>query len=106
MTRKKYTSKFKTKVVLEALKECSSVAELAQKYDIAPLKPYQLSDHCNYESISIFFIIGLDFSIVENANPEFRPSRTNSYFELTCDFSSTKVNVPSHLSKTKIESKL
>ena len=36
MTRKKYTSKFKTKVVLEALKERWSVAELAQKYDIAP----------------------------------------------------------------------
>ena len=36
MTRKKYTSKFKTKVVLEALKERSSVSELAQKYDIAP----------------------------------------------------------------------
>jgi transposase len=36
MTRRKYTSKFKTKVVLEALKERSSVAELAQKYDIAP----------------------------------------------------------------------
>ena len=36
MTRKKYTSRFKTKVVLETLKERSSVAELAQKYDIAP----------------------------------------------------------------------
>jgi transposase len=36
MTRKKYTSKFKTKVVLETLKERSSVAEMAQKYDIAP----------------------------------------------------------------------
>ena len=36
MTRRKYTSKFKTKVVLEALKERISVAELAQKYDIAP----------------------------------------------------------------------
>ncbi len=36
MTRKKYTSKFKTKVVLEALKELSSVAELAQKYELAP----------------------------------------------------------------------
>ena len=36
MTRKKYTSKFKTKVVLEALKERSSVADLAQKFDIAP----------------------------------------------------------------------
>ena len=36
MTRKKYSSKFKTKVVLEALKERSSVAELAQKYELAP----------------------------------------------------------------------
>lgn len=36
MTRKKYTSKFKIKVVLEALKERSSVAELAQKYELAP----------------------------------------------------------------------
>ncbi len=36
MTRKKYTSKFKTKVVLEALKERASVAELAQQYELAP----------------------------------------------------------------------
>ena len=36
MTRKKYTSKFKTKVVLESLKERSSVAEMAQKFDLAP----------------------------------------------------------------------
>ncbi|MCV9386710.1 transposase [Reichenbachiella ulvae] len=36
MTRKKYTSKFKTKVVLEAIKEQSTVAELAQKYELAP----------------------------------------------------------------------
>ena len=36
MTRKKYTSKFKTKVVLEAIKEHSTVADLAQKYDLAP----------------------------------------------------------------------
>lgn len=36
MTRKKYTSKFKTKVVLETLKERLSVADLAQKYEIAP----------------------------------------------------------------------
>jgi transposase len=36
MTRKKYTSKFKTKVVLETLKERSSVTHLAQKFDIAP----------------------------------------------------------------------
>jgi transposase len=36
MTRKKYTSKFKTKVVIEALKERCSVAEMAQKFDLAP----------------------------------------------------------------------
>ena len=36
MTRKKYTPKFKTKVVLEAIKEQHSVAELAQKYELAP----------------------------------------------------------------------
>lgn len=36
MTRKKYTSKFKTKVVLEAIKERYSIAELAQKYELAP----------------------------------------------------------------------
>ena len=36
MTRKKYTSKSKTKVVLETLKERLSVADLAQKYEIAP----------------------------------------------------------------------
>ena len=41
MTRKKYTSKFKTKVVLEALKERSSVAELAQKYELAPQQMMQ-----------------------------------------------------------------
>jgi transposase len=36
MTRRKFTSKFKTKVVLEALKERSSLAELAQKYELHP----------------------------------------------------------------------
>lgn len=36
MSRRKFTSKFKTKVVLEALKERSSLAELAQKYDLHP----------------------------------------------------------------------
>lgn len=36
MTRKKYTSKFNTKVVLETLKERLSVTDLAQKFDIAP----------------------------------------------------------------------
>lgn len=36
MIRKKYTAKFKTKVVLEAIKERHTVAELAQKYELAP----------------------------------------------------------------------
>ena len=38
MTRRKFTSKFKTKVVLELLKERSTLAELAQKYELAPLQ--------------------------------------------------------------------
>ena len=36
MTRRKFTSKFKTKVVLEALKERQSAKELAQKFEITP----------------------------------------------------------------------
>jgi len=36
MTRRKFTSKFKTRVVLESLKERSTTQELAQKFEIAP----------------------------------------------------------------------
>jgi len=36
MTRKKFTSKFKTKVALEAIKERESLSVLAQKYDVIP----------------------------------------------------------------------
>ncbi len=36
MSRKKYTSKFKFKVVLEALKERNTLSELAQKHSIHP----------------------------------------------------------------------
>ena len=36
MTRRKFTPKFKTKVVLEVLKERSTLADLAQKYDLHP----------------------------------------------------------------------
>ncbi|MEL6733309.1 MAG: transposase [Bacteroidota bacterium] len=36
MGRRKFTSEFKTKVVLEALKERSSLAELSQKHDLHP----------------------------------------------------------------------
>ena len=36
MKRRKFTASFKTKVVLDALKERRSMAELAQKYDLHP----------------------------------------------------------------------
>jgi transposase len=36
MTRRKFTSKFKTKVVLEALKERLTAQDLAQKFEISP----------------------------------------------------------------------
>lgn len=35
-TRRKFSSKFKTKVVLEALKERSTLQELASKFEIHP----------------------------------------------------------------------
>ena len=36
MTRRKFTSTFKTRVVLEALKERSTLSDLAQKYQLQP----------------------------------------------------------------------
>ncbi len=36
MTRRKFTTKFKTQVVLETLKERQSLAELGQKFDLHP----------------------------------------------------------------------
>ena len=36
MTRRKFTSKFKTKVVLESLKERQTTHELAQRFEITP----------------------------------------------------------------------
>lgn len=36
MTRRKFTSKFKKDVVLEALKERLTTTELAQKYELSP----------------------------------------------------------------------
>ena len=36
MTRRKFTSKFKLKVVMEALKERQTMAELAQKFELNP----------------------------------------------------------------------
>lgn len=36
MKRRKFTSAFKTKIVLEALKESSTIQSLAQKYELHP----------------------------------------------------------------------
>ncbi len=36
MTRRKFTTKFKTQVVLEALKERQTLADLGQKFDLHP----------------------------------------------------------------------
>ena len=36
MKRRKFTAKFKTKVVLEALKEQKSLSELAMQHELAP----------------------------------------------------------------------
>ena len=36
MTRRKFTAKFKTRVVLEALKERQTLSDLGQKYEIHP----------------------------------------------------------------------
>jgi transposase len=36
MKRRKFSSKFKTKVIIEALKERETVAQLAQKFDLHP----------------------------------------------------------------------
>lgn len=36
MTRRKFTSKFKAKVALEAIKDQKSLAELAEKFDLHP----------------------------------------------------------------------
>jgi len=37
-SRRKFSSKFKTKVVLEALKEQSTLQDLASKYEIQPIQ--------------------------------------------------------------------
>jgi len=36
MKRRKFTAKFKTKVVLEALKESRGLSEIAMQYELAP----------------------------------------------------------------------
>lgn len=63
-TRRKFTSKFKTKEVLEALKERQSLAELAQKYELVP------------QQISTWkreFLDGAE-GVFENGSPETKKS--------------------------------
>ena len=54
MTRRKFTPKFKNKVVLEALKERSSLAILAQKYEVSPQQITNWKKEFLDESKSIF----------------------------------------------------
>lgn len=53
-TRRKFTSAFKTKVVLSALKEQSTMAELAQKYQVHPNQISQWKREFLDKSESIF----------------------------------------------------
>lgn len=53
-TRRKFTSAFKTKVVLSALKEQSTLAELAQKYQVHPNQISQWKKEFLNKSETIF----------------------------------------------------
>jgi len=53
-TRRKFTSAFKTKVVLATLKEQSTLAELAQKYEIHPNQISQWKREFLEKSLSVF----------------------------------------------------
>jgi len=41
-TRRKFGAEFKSKVAIEALKERSTLAELAKKYELAPQPDFNL----------------------------------------------------------------
>ena len=53
MSRRKFTSKFKTKVVLEVLKERETVKQVCQKYELSPqvLNSWKRDFLSNAESI-------------------------------------------------------
>jgi transposase len=53
-SRRKFTSEFKKKVVLEALKERSSIQEIAAKYEIHPQQITDWKRHFVDNSDSVF----------------------------------------------------
>ena len=52
--RRKFTAKFKNKVVLEALKERHTMAELAQKYELHPQQITTWKNHFLVNAESVF----------------------------------------------------
>lgn len=54
MTRRKFTSKFKTKVALEAIKERESLSSLAQKHELLPQQITNWKRELLYGADSIF----------------------------------------------------
>ncbi len=52
--RRKFTSEFKKKVVLEALQERSTLAELAQKYEVHPQQITNWKTHFLANAAQIF----------------------------------------------------
>lgn len=54
MKRRKFTSKFKTEVVLECLKERNSLSELAQKYKLQPQQISQWKKEFKEGAESVF----------------------------------------------------
>lgn len=59
-SRRKFTSEFKTKVVLEALKERSTIQELAVKHDIHPQQITDWKKHFLENSEAAFERAGSD----------------------------------------------
>jgi len=85
MKRRRFTSKFKTKVVLEALKERSSLAELGQKYE---LSPQQIS---NWKSAFLagaeeVFSLGREKKKAEETEKEANLLRTIGELKVEVDF--------------------
>ncbi len=54
MKRRSFTAKFKTKVVLEAIKESKTLAEIAQQYTLAPTQISKWKKEFLSEAESVF----------------------------------------------------
>ena len=55
MTRRKFTSKFKIRVVLESLKERQTIQELAQKFDLSPSRSIN-GNEIFYSTLKMYLI--------------------------------------------------